>query len=233
MYAAKVINGWTFYRHSAMLWASVAYCMLYFSVLDGGTIVGAYLRTEGISYSVLGITKGCGALMGIMGTYITPLLANRCGLKLEVIGLFTIWLFWICLFPSGIQFVAEELFGGDVFSADKNVDDAYVILGCMIVARGGLWAFDLAENQMMQERVEAKVRAQVNGVQVSVSQLFMILVSAFAMVFNQTSDFYVLVFLTLGIILSACIVYTVWYIRGPSSGDDVVVDPAEETAEGL
>merc|ERR1711997_702993 len=130
------------------------------------------------------------------GTYLTPLLANRCGLRLEVIGLFTIWLFWICLFPSGIQFVAEELFGADVFSADKNVDDAYVILGCMIVARSGLWAFDLAENQMMQERVSQKVRAQVNGVQMSVSEGFTILMSAFAMFFSHTSDFYILLLIT-------------------------------------
>merc|ERR1712083_522906 len=158
------------------------------------------------------------------------MLANKCGLKLELIGLFTIWMFWICLFPSGIQFIAEKVFDADVFTADKNIDDAYIILGCMIIARCSLWAFDLAENQMMQERVNAKVRAQVNGVQVSVSQMFMIFVSVFAMVFSQTSDFYILVFLTLGIILSACIVYTAWYIWG-SSDFNVKVDAAEKTAE--
>merc|ERR1719474_472090 len=198
-----------------MLWASIAYCMLYFSVLDGGSLVASYLRTEGISYSLLGVTKGIGAIFGILGTYITPLLANKCGMTLELIGLFTIWAFWICLFPSGIQFVAE-LLGRDVFSAEKNVDDSYVILGCMMVARYPLWAFDLAENQLMQERVKAKVRAQVNGVQVSVSQMFMILVSALAMVFSNTKDFYILVFMTLGIILAACVVYTLWYFRAKS-----------------
>ena len=50
-----MINGWRFYRKSVMMWASIAYCMLYFSVLDSGGLVAAYLRTEGISYSLLGM----------------------------------------------------------------------------------------------------------------------------------------------------------------------------------
>ena len=208
----KLINGWRFYIKSEMLWASVSYCMLYCSVLDGGSLVAAYLRTEGISYSLLGITKGIGALFGIIGTLLTPFLANSCGLQLELIGVFTIWLFWICLFPSGIQFIAEKGFHTDVFSDSAvGFDDAYVILFCMIIARCGLWAFDLAENQLMQERVKPAVRAQVNGVQVSVSQLFFIFVAILAMIFSDTNQFYILVFITLGNIFSAAVLYTIWY----------------------
>merc|ERR1712079_288220 len=184
--------------------------MLYFSVLDSGGLVAAYLRTEGISYSVLGITKGIGAIFGILGTYLTPMLANKCGCRLEFIGVLTIWLFWLCLVPSGIQFTAQY-FDTDVFTEESSVDDAYVILVCMIVARCGLWAFDLAENQMMQERVEQSMRAQVNGVQVSVSQVFVILMAVFGIVFSKTADFYILVYMTLGMILGACLVYTLWY----------------------
>ena len=169
-----------------MLLASVSYCMVYFSVLDNGSIVAAYLRTEGISYSSLGITKAIGALFGIYGTFLTPWLHNRCGLRLELVGMMTIWMFWLFLCPSGIQFVAKAFFDSDVFTEEKNVDDAYIILGCMSVARLPLWAFDLAENQMMQQHVGEDVRAQVNGVQVSVSQLFMIFVSVFAMIFSST-----------------------------------------------
>lgn len=169
-----------------MLWASISYCMVYFSVLDNGSLVAAYLKTQGIGYHIIGIAKACGAFFGICGTFLTPLLVNRYGLTLELVGMMSVWLFWICLSPSGIQFVAEEMFDTGVF----HFNDAYVILGCMMVARCGLWAFDLAENQMMQERVDEDVRAQVNGVQVSVSQMFMIFVSAFAMVFNGTSGIY-------------------------------------------
>jgi len=131
---------------------------------------------------------------------------------LELIGVFTIWLFWICLFPSGIQFLAEKGFNTDVFSTNSaGFDDAYVILFCMIIARLGLWAFDLVENQLMQERVKPATRAQVNGVQVSVSQLFFIFVAVLAMIFSDTSQFYILVFITLGNIFTACVIYTLWY----------------------
>lgn len=91
----------------------------------------------------MGLAKGCGAFMGILGTYLTPMLANRCGFRMEFIGLLTIWLFWLCLFPSGIQFMAVRVFDVNIFSGDASMDDAYIILGCMIVARCGLWAFDL------------------------------------------------------------------------------------------
>ena len=136
---------------------------------------------------------------------------NKCKCRMEFIGVLTVWLFWICLAPSGVQFVAQRYFDTDVFAGGKTVDDAYVILVCMIVARTGLWAFDLAENQMMQERVRQSVRAQVNGVQVSVSQLFMIFMAVMGIVFSNTADFYILVFMTLGMILGACLVYTMWY----------------------
>eukprot|EP01083_Nonionella_stella_P085578 237348_1 len=206
----KIIGGWKFYIRSQMLYASVAYCMLYCSVLDSGSLVAAYLRTDGISYSVLGITKGIGALFGITGTLLTPCLRNSCGIKLEWIGVFTIWLFWLSLAPSGVQFVAEKAFDKDIFTSSVSVDDSYVILFCMVIARCGLWAFDLAENQLMQERVFSNVRAQVNGVQVSVSQLFFIFVAVLAMVFSDTSQFYILVFITLGVVFAACVLYTLW-----------------------
>eukprot|EP01084_Bolivina_argentea_P292005 501921_1 len=207
----KLIDGWSFYMKSEMLWASISYCMLYMSVLDGGSLVAAYLRTEGISYSVLGITKGIGALFGILGTLLTPLLANTCGLQLELVGVFMIWMFFFCLFPSGIQFFAEKVLNKNIFASNVSIDDAYVILFCMIIARCGLWAFDLVENQLMQERVKSNRRAQVNGVQVSVSQLFFIFVAVLAMIFSETSKFYILVFITLGNIFIACVIYTLWY----------------------
>merc|ERR1712228_612152 len=211
---SKLISGWKYYFKSQMFWCSMAYCMLYCSVLDGGSLVSAYLRTEGISYSVLGITKGLGALCGIWGTMLTPCLRNKCGLHMELIGLFTIWLFWFSLAPCSTDFVAQKVFGDDDFLIFEHFDDKYIILLCMIIARCGLWAFDLVENQLMQERVREDVRAKVNGVQVSVSQMFFILVSVLAMIWNETHEFYILVFVTLGNIFVASCIYTVWYFCG-------------------
>ena len=202
--------------------------MLFFSVMDTGALIFAYLKSQGIPYFNLGIGKGIGAVFGILGTYLTEMLHNKFNMGLELIGLITLWLFWISVAPSGIQFIAENLVHTDIFSGDSichiglqmcsddrdsdaNVDGAYVILVCMIVARLGLWAFDLAENQMMQERVRPSVRAQVNGVQMSVSEGFTILMSAFAMLFHATSDFYILLLVTLSMIFGACVVYTSWY----------------------
>ena len=52
---SKLYNGWKDYISSNMFFASVAYCMLYMSVLDGGTLVTAYLKFRNISDLVLGM----------------------------------------------------------------------------------------------------------------------------------------------------------------------------------
>ena len=52
---SNLYNGWKDYISSNMLFASVAYCMLYMSVLDGGILVTAYLKFCNISDLVLGM----------------------------------------------------------------------------------------------------------------------------------------------------------------------------------
>ena len=52
---SKLYHGWKDYISSNMFFASIAYCMLYMSVLDGGTLVTAYLKFRGISDLVLGM----------------------------------------------------------------------------------------------------------------------------------------------------------------------------------
>ncbi len=51
---AKLVKGWKYYWESPMFWASVAYCMLYMSVLDGGALVMAYLKLRNISTILIG-----------------------------------------------------------------------------------------------------------------------------------------------------------------------------------
>eukprot|EP01084_Bolivina_argentea_P006487 12314_1 len=214
---SKLFNGWKCYIKSNMIWVSLSYCMLYCSVLDGGTLVTAYLRFQGLPFSVLGIAKGIGACFGIFGTFLTPCLANKCGLKMELIGIFTIWLFWICLIPAGIELFVENVFNKPLIT-DNNINihginhiNCYVILFSMIIARLGLWSFDLVENQLMQTKVKQSVRAQINGVQVGVSQLFSLFIYTLGMLFSDVNQFYILVFITLSIIFSACVLYTLWY----------------------
>ena len=163
----------------------------------------------------IGLTKGTGALFGILGTLLTPLLVNKCKISFEKSGILTIWLFWLCLLPTGIKFFTQKVLSQ--FNATKNVhflgndtSDAYIILGCMIVARCGLWAFDLVENQLMQIKVRKAERARASGVQVAVSQLFTVVINVLAMIFSTVNQFYILIFITLGVIGSACIMYTLW-----------------------
>ena len=196
--------GWSAYTKSPAFFASFSYAMLYVNVLCGGVVVTAFLRLQGISYSALGIAKGLGALSGILGTLLTPCLHKRVELSMELIGLLTVWLFWATLCPVGVA---------DLVLRDEGpLPFAYTVLCCMIVARLTLWAFDLSITQLMQTKVEDAVRAQVNGAQVALCQIFFMVSSVLTMVFHDVDQFYIVVWVTLATLFVACVMYSLWYV---------------------
>ena len=196
-------RGWRAYTKSSVLFASIAYCMLYVNVLSGGVLVTSYLRFKGISYLTLGVTKGFGAVFGIFGTLITPYLHNQKNLSMESVGMITIWLFFVTLIPVGI---------GYVVIGENAMALPYIMLCCMIIARMGLWSFDLSINQLMQTRNHSEVRAQVNGTQVAFCQLFYMVSSILTMVFHEVEQFFIVIWVTLSVLLAACLLYSIWYV---------------------
>ena len=196
-------RGWRAYTKSSVLFASIAYCMLYVNVLSGGVLVTSYLRFKGISYLTLGVTKGFGAVFGIFGTLITPYLHNQKNLSMESVGMITIWLFFVTLIPVGI---------GYVVIGENAMALPYIMLCCMIIARMGLWSFDLSINQLMQTRNHSEVRAQVNGTQVAFCQLFYMVSSILTMVFHEVEQFFIVIWVTLSVLLAACLLYSMWYL---------------------
>eukprot|EP01084_Bolivina_argentea_P256512 431923_1 len=223
-----IYNGWRSYIKSTVLLPSIAYCMLYINVLSGGVLVTSYLKFKGISYLILGVTKGFGALFGVFGTFLTPFLHNKLDLSMELIGIITIWLFWFALIPVGIA---------DIIIGENNIILAYIMLACMIIARTGLWSFDLSINQLMQLMVKESVRAQVNGTQVALCQMFYMISSLLTMILHKVDQFFIVVWLTEILIFVACIVYSLWYLfyickKNTLTSFDDTVSPLEQINSG-
>eukprot|EP01084_Bolivina_argentea_P020336 37821_1 len=195
-------NGYKSYMLSSIFFGSLSGAMLCTSILTGGVLVTAYLKFRGISYLVLGVTKGCGAIFGIFGTIIEPYLKNNLGLTLELIGLITIICYWFTLLPVGI---------GDIIVGDHKISIAYLMLICMMVSRCSLWAFDLAFKQLMQVKVNPIFRGQINGTQSAICQIFYMMSSVLTMIFHTVDQFFILVWVTLIVTLFACVVYFLWY----------------------
>merc|ERR1712013_210331 len=88
----------------------------------------------------------------------------------------------------------------------------YIMLVSMITARAGLWSFDLCITQMMQTRVADAMRAQVNGTQMALSQIFCMASSLLTMVFHRVDDFFTVVWVTEATIFMASVVYSLWFV---------------------
>ena len=69
-------SGWSDYIEQRVFRASLAYCFLYATVLCLGDLDTAYLKSTGIEDVYLALARGVSALVGILSTFIMPILCK-------------------------------------------------------------------------------------------------------------------------------------------------------------
>jgi iron-regulated transporter 1 len=174
---------------------------------DNGALITGYLdwRTRydsSINQAMIGAQRGLGSIFGLLGTFVFPKLERWLG-SVPRAGLFAIWLFWITLVPAAVILLTV----GDCVESD------FALMTGMILARVGLWAFDLAERQIMQEWIDEADRGKVNGMQTSGTQLAYVCIQAAGIVFPDPKDFGQLVVFSILAVLAAALLYTLWMVR--------------------
>lgn len=178
-------HGVRVYTSHPVFLASVAYTLLYCTVLDNGALMTAYLEWRGVSAAVIGAQRGIGAVFGLVGTVVFPVLLNTkwMGGSVEATGLASLWLFWLLLLPGMIAFY---------ISGESNASD-YAVVVSMIISRAGLWSFDLAETQIMQQRIVEEERGIISSMERSLYQSMTVVRSCGRIsVFFVSCVFYVL-----------------------------------------
>lgn len=197
------------YARHPVAGASVAISLLYSTVLDNGALMTAYLQWRRVPPALLGGSRAAGAAFGLAGTFAFPRVTARFGGRFERTGLVAIWSFWLCIAPVGAAFA---LGGGLSAAAD------YVLLGCVVASRAALWTFDLAETQVMQERVQPRLRGTLNGVQTSLCQGCYVLVMLAGAACHRPAQFGLLVGWSVAAVLLAALTYTRWYLMQGRTG---------------
>ena len=88
-----------------------------------------------------------------------------------------------------------------------------VLMSGIILARIGLWGFDLTITQLVQENVENDDRGAFSGVQNSLNNLCDILIFLLVMIFPRIEQFGILVIIS-SVMVSGCyVMYTVYALR--------------------
>ena len=143
--------------------ASVAYCQLWMTVLDNGTLMTAYLLWADVNILANVGSRGIGALFGIVGTFIYPVLRKSLNSG-EKAGMMSLTAFFI--FIATVVFV----FMLPISAAIKS----YVMICMVVISRAPLWSFDLSIQQILQERISEDQRGVINGVHGALCQLEMV-----------------------------------------------------------
>eukprot|EP00035_Acanthoeca_spectabilis_P025979 m.460755 g.460755 ORF g.460755 m.460755 type:complete len:659 (-) comp22129_c0_seq1:23-1999(-) len=205
-------DGWTDYTSMEIFKPAMALALLYCTVLSFGSLFTAYAYHRGVNQAVLAVARGIGAGFGLLGTFGYPALHRRYGTTWS--GGFAIWLQLALL---SLCLVATWVGGPDDGDCSESTDPQcqprrtavlVLLIAGVITSRLGLWMFDLAVSQMLQERVPIAILATVNGTQSSMQELLDLLGYVLGLVLNRPDQFFYLVYISFGSVLAATLLYT-------------------------
>lgn len=196
------LGAWKLYLTQEVVIPGVALALLFFTVLSFGTLMTAALEWEGIPAYIIGIARGISAIIGIAATFAYPVLESR--ISTLRTGLWSVWSQWsfllICVGSIWVQ---------------NGIASTYMLMGGVSLSRLGLWMFDLAVIQQMQDQVPESDRCIVGGVQNSIQSAMDLLAYAMGVIVPNPKDFWVLILISFVVVTIAGILYTVhiWRVR--------------------
>ena len=157
----------------------LALALLYLNVLSVGDLMTAYLVSKGISLHFIGLWKGLSSVIGIIGARAFGFISSW--RSLATTSMLSIALFLGCL---SVSF-------GSMCVANQSVELALLVSGISI-SRIGLWIFDLAISQLIQETVPDRCRGIFGGTQHSLQAFFFALHFVFGLIWPKPEQFFVL-----------------------------------------
>lgn len=193
-------ESWVVYVRQDVALPGVALAFLYFTVLSFGTLMTATLDWKGIPAYVISLARGFSAIVGIAATLLYPVVHSWVSTLRT--GLWSIWMQWCCLLVC----VASIWAGSGLASA-------WMLMASVAASRLGLWMFDLAVMQLMQDGVPEQDRCVVGGVQNSLQSVFDLLTYIMGIIISDPRDFSQLIVLSFFLVTCAAVVYTLHVYR--------------------
>ena len=155
-------------------------CLFFFSHLNaltlGGLMTGA-LVWRGMRLETVGMWRGASAAVGLVGTVVYLYASKR--LSQVALGLWSVTYQFVCLSLSLSSFFVVNHYNWSMV----------MLLTGVCASRVGLWVFDIAVTQLMQEFVPARVRGSVGGTQQSLNALFQLLSFGLGLLFPDPRQF--------------------------------------------
>jgi iron-regulated transporter 1 len=197
----------TYFLHQPSLPTSVALSLLYLTVMSFGPLMTAYLAWRGMEEGVLSLWRGAGAASGISATLIFPYLQQKLGLLRT--AMLALWFQFLCLLFG----VASSSSPSSAATSSSNNNKSTLLVVGLVLSRFGLWTFDLAANQLIQETVHVDKLGRVNGVQSSLQSFCQMFAYVAGVVVWQPEKFPQLMWASCGCVFLAGCLSTFAYLH--------------------
>ena len=136
----RTMTAWKTYYHSSLFGASLALCILYFTVLSfGGAMITFLSQYSGFSTPLIAGLRAIAVLIGIAATFLSPPLIRTIGPIRTGIW----FLSWQTLFLVPVVIA--------MFSSLSARLQGALLVGFVSLSRVGLWGFDLSEQYLVQQ----------------------------------------------------------------------------------
>ncbi|XP_015795843.1 solute carrier family 40 member 1-like [Tetranychus urticae] len=178
----------------------ISFGLIYLSVLGFDSITVGFIKSQGVTESVIGIISVLGAVTGIIGTIFFQSMVKHSNLNaISTIGYFMDLIpLTLCLI---IVFAPSHLLGVKLFKYDLSI---VLFLAGITLSRIGLWSADLATNQLIQTTTPNP--PLIGGIQNSVNTSAELIKFIITAILSSVSQFYILILVSYGSILIATLI---------------------------
>ncbi|KAG7601040.1 Solute carrier family 40 member 2 [Arabidopsis thaliana] len=197
---SSFVSAWRNYLNQEIVLPGVSLALLFFTVLSFGTLMTATLEWKGIPTYIIGIGRGISAGVGLAATVLYPLMQSRVS-PLRT-GVWSFWSQWTCLLVCV----------GSIW-VEKEKIASYMLMAGVAASRLGLWMFDLAVIQQMQDLVPESDRCVVGGVQNSLQSALDLMANLLGIIVSNPKDFWMLTLISFATVSLAGILYTIHLYR--------------------
>jgi len=168
---------------------NLAFALLFCSVLsDHDPFFTAHLVAAGMAPGALGTARSCGALGGLLGTWLWPAFQSRLGtLRGAAASVFTFLLCVAMVLPC--------------------LETPYMALLFVMLSRPFLWAFDLAMITILQELVPPKQRGKAAGMQNMAIHICEVAIASATMAFPLAEQFWMVAGISLAAISASALLF--------------------------
>ena len=189
---------------SGIQFLSISYALLYLTVLSPhGALLTAYLMQRGVASWQLSLLRGGGAIMGVLGVTVHPILSRLIGSR-PAEAFSVTWL-------AGSVMLAQVAFR-EAPQAPGLGPALLIFMVAVCVARAGLYSFELAVLNTEQELADARHRTAIGSVDTALTSIGTLIMYGSGLILDKPAQFHILISCSVCFVTMAAVTYWLWVL---------------------